>query len=37
MKNFAEEDEQNISTEKLEACPKKQPIESVNQLVEFLQ
>ena len=36
-KNFAEEDKQKISIEKLEACPKKQLIESANQPVEFLQ
>jgi len=36
-KNFAEDDEQIISIEKLESCPEKQSIESANQPIEILQ
>jgi len=36
-KVFAEEDEQNITLEKLESCPEKQLIDYVKQLVEILQ
>ena len=36
-KNLAEDDEQNISIEKLESCSEKQSIESANQPVEILQ
>ena len=33
-KVYVEEDEQNITLEKLESCPKKQPIDSAKQLVD---
>jgi len=36
-KVYAEEDEQNITLEKLESCPEKQPIDSTKQPVEILQ
>ena len=36
-KNSAEEDEQNISLEKLDICPKKQPVDSSKQPIEILQ
>jgi len=36
-KDYAEEDEQNITLEKLESCPKKQPIDYAKQPVEILQ
>ena len=36
-KVYAEEDEHNITLEKLESCPKKQPIDSAKQPVEILQ
>ena len=36
-KVYAEEDEQNITLEKLESCPEKQPIDSAKQPNEILQ
>ena len=36
-KVYAEEDEQNITLEKLESCPEKQPIDYAKQPVEILQ
>ena len=36
-KVYAEEDEQNITLEKLESCPEKQLIDYEKQLVEILQ
>ena len=36
-KNSAEEDEQNISLEKLDICAEKQPIDSSNQPIEIMQ
>ena len=37
QKVYAEEDKQNITMEKLESCPEKQPIDSAKQPVEILQ
>jgi len=34
---YVEEDEQNITLEKRESCPEKQPIDSAKQPVEILQ
>jgi len=36
-KVYAEEDEQNITLEKLKSCPEKQPIDFAKQPVEILQ
>ena len=36
-KVYAEEDEQNITLEKLESCPEKQPINSAKQPIEIMQ
>ena len=36
MKNYAEEDDQNIILQKLESCPEKQSVDSAIQPVEIL-